>query len=87
MMRRMGELILLRHGETEWSRELRHTGRTDVPLTQAGEAAATALAPAFAPLDVRAVFTSPTNTPVRKKVLMRGDLRTTRAAMMAPAAA
>jgi len=55
----MGELIVLRHGETEWSRDLRHTGRTDVPLTAAGEAAAAALAPALAARKVRATFTSP----------------------------
>ena len=69
MMRRMGELILLRHGETEWSRELRHTGRTDVPLTKAGEAAATALAPAFAARQVRAVFTSPAQRATRTAAL------------------
>jgi probable phosphoglycerate mutase len=55
----MGELILLRHGETQWSRDGRHTGRTDVPLTPAGEQAARALAPALAARPLRAAFTSP----------------------------
>ena len=55
----MGELILLRHGETEWSKSGQHTGRTDIPLTPAGEAAAAALAPMLDQRDIVAAFSSP----------------------------
>jgi broad specificity phosphatase PhoE len=61
----MGQLIVIRHGETEWSRSGRHTGRTDVPLTSRGEAAAAALAPALSSLGVIAAFTSPATRAVR----------------------
>jgi broad specificity phosphatase PhoE len=40
----MAEVVLVRHGQTEWSRDGRHTGRSDIPLTSDGEADARALA-------------------------------------------
>jgi broad specificity phosphatase PhoE len=61
----MGELILLRHGQTEWSKSGRHTGRTDIPLTTDGEAAAKSLAPALAGCQIRAVFSSPAQRALR----------------------
>lgn len=55
----MGELILIRHGETEWSRSGQHAGRTDLPLTEAAVSAAKGLAPALAHRDLIAAFSSP----------------------------
>jgi broad specificity phosphatase PhoE len=55
----MGELIILRHGETEWSRAGRHTGRTDLPLTERGEEEADALAPLLATRQIVRVVCSP----------------------------
>lgn len=52
-------LHLVRHGETEWSRSGRHTGRTDVPLTPDGEQAARELAPMLNAHSYTAVLTSP----------------------------
>jgi probable phosphoglycerate mutase len=55
----MGEVVLIRHGETEWSRGLRHTSFTDLPLTAVGERQARALAPALAGRRLAAVLSSP----------------------------
>jgi broad specificity phosphatase PhoE len=61
----MGQLILLRHGETEWSASGRHTGRTDIPLTAHGEAAAVALAPLLARHRIGTVLSSPAKRAMR----------------------
>jgi probable phosphoglycerate mutase len=53
------ELYLVRHGETEWSRARRHTGRTDLPLSAAGEAEAAALGRHLRGLEVDRVLSSP----------------------------
>jgi probable phosphoglycerate mutase len=53
------QLWLIRHGQTEWSRDGKHTGRTDVPLTDVGEREARALAPLVANLRPALVLSSP----------------------------
>lgn len=54
-----GEVALIRHAETEWSREGRHTGRTDVPLTARGRESARALPARLVGWHFMLVLTSP----------------------------
>ena len=58
-MRRMPEVLLLRHGETEWSASGRHTGRTDVDLTDRGRRQARALGAAIRGRRFALVLSSP----------------------------
>jgi broad specificity phosphatase PhoE len=53
------DVVLVRHGETEWSRDGRHTGRTDVPLTEHGRAQAEAVGAALHDREFALVLTSP----------------------------
>ena len=55
----MAELVLVRHGQTEWSRDGRHTGRTDIRLTAEGERDAAALRGRLAEWDFALVLASP----------------------------
>ena len=52
-------VYLVRHGETEWSRDGRHTGTTDIPLTPRGEERAEAVRPLLADHAFALVLTSP----------------------------
>jgi probable phosphoglycerate mutase len=54
-----GQLWLVRHGETEWSASGQHTGRTDVPLTPAGQRQAAALGRFLAKRPFALVLSSP----------------------------
>jgi broad specificity phosphatase PhoE len=60
-----GELCIVRHGETEWSRSGKHTSVSDVPLTPMGEKQARALAPLLAGVGPATVFTSPRTRAIR----------------------
>jgi probable phosphoglycerate mutase len=56
-MKQAPELWLVRHGETEWSRDGRHTGRSDIPLSARGRARQ--LAPLLADRPFDQVWCSP----------------------------
>jgi probable phosphoglycerate mutase len=58
-------VYLARHGETEWTISGQHTGLTDLPLTEHGEAQARKLGPMLAGIDFASVATSPLRRAVR----------------------
>ncbi|MDX3619050.1 MULTISPECIES: histidine phosphatase family protein [Streptomyces] len=55
----MGDLLLVRHGETEWSASGRHTSWTDLSLTDHGREQVSGLAPLLGSHRIGAVFVSP----------------------------
>ncbi|MFI6409780.1 histidine phosphatase family protein [Streptomyces sp. NPDC050548] len=61
----MGDLLLVRHGETEWSVSGRHTSWTDLPLTRHGEEEAKSLAPLLAGRTFALALTSPLDRAIR----------------------
>jgi broad specificity phosphatase PhoE len=59
MDERRPDIWIVRHGETDWSRRGKHTGRTDAPLTAVGEREAMALGKRFAGMTFALVLSSP----------------------------
>ncbi|MBN2707292.1 MAG: 2,3-bisphosphoglycerate-dependent phosphoglycerate mutase [Deltaproteobacteria bacterium] len=55
----MAVLVLMRHGESIWNRDNRFAGSVDVPLTEAGRAAAVAAATSFSGFEFAAAYCSP----------------------------
>lgn len=60
-----GRLVLLRHGETEWSLSGQHTGRTDIPLTSHGEELARAAGELLQGREFALVLASPMQRALR----------------------
>jgi broad specificity phosphatase PhoE len=56
---RVGEIVVVRHGQTEWSRSGQHTGTTDLPLLPDGEEDGRRLGPVLAQRRIRHAFVSP----------------------------
>lgn len=65
----MGEIVLIRHGQTEWSANGRHTSYTDLELTPDGERQARAVADRLKDRDFVAVISSP-----RRRALHTAEL-------------
>lgn len=55
----MTRVYLVRHGQTEWNRELRFRGRADIPLNENGHRQASAIADALTDEGISAIYTSP----------------------------
>src|SRR6185503_7103766 len=52
-------ILMVRHGETAWNREGRYQGRTDIPLSETGQAQVAALGARLAPIPIHIAYASP----------------------------
>ncbi len=74
----MTDLILIRHGETDWNKELRFQGQVDVPLNAVGHEQARRLAGRIAGEQIHAVYasdlirTQQTAEPMSKQLVLQG---------------
>lgn len=55
----MGDLLLVRHGETQWALTGQHTSWTEIPLTENGREQARGIAPLIGRFRIGVAFTSP----------------------------
>ncbi len=66
-------VVLVRHGTTEWSLNGRHTGKTDLPLTDDGRLGAQKLGGTLQPLGLTAIWSSPRRRALDTAKLALGD--------------
>ena len=75
--------MIIRHAETEWSLNGRHTGSTDLPLTESGRAKGQLIGPALAEFDFEQVWTSPLRRAADTcRLAGLGDIAQTRAELV-----
>ncbi len=55
----MTKIYLVRHGQTEWNKDLTFRGRKDVPLNEQGRKEASAIAETLKDKGIKAIYTSP----------------------------
>ena len=67
------EIFMVRHGETEWNRQRRLQGRTDIPLNDAGLAEARKAAKALRDVNFDRIFTSPLQRARKTAEILRGS--------------
>lgn len=69
------KLLLVRHGETDWNKERRVQGRTDIPLNDSGRAQAASLARALGSARIDAVYASPFSRAYDTARILLGERR------------
>lgn len=71
----MREVILFRHGETDWNREERFQGHIDVPLNETGREQAAQLIPRLRTLGITAILSSTLGRAIETAQIVASELK------------